>query len=147
MHWHFVDVFLMVPIVWRPRALLVTLLCLIYPPCWCRGLLNAYLRHRRETQERQRTQITNRFSRKNVAPSSFAKMHQFFYTNYQELQIKALFSFLAILAQETYQLYYLYVAARRSWPWQSWMKVHLGKTVQTAPSEENEQAQFSENVF
>ena len=39
------------------------------------------------------------------------------------------------------------VAARRSSPWQSWMKVHLDKTVQTARSEENEQAQFSENVF
>ena len=39
------------------------------------------------------------------------------------------------------------VAARRSSPWQCWMEVHLGKTVQTARSEENKQAQFSENVF
>ena len=39
------------------------------------------------------------------------------------------------------------VAARRSSPWQRLMKVQLGKTVQTACSEENEQAKFSENVF
>ena len=39
------------------------------------------------------------------------------------------------------------VAARRSSPWQSWMKVHFGKAVQTARSGENEEAQFSENVF
>ena len=39
------------------------------------------------------------------------------------------------------------VAARRSSPWQGRIKVHIGKTVQTARSGENEQAPFSENVF